>query len=225
MCFSETIAPPRVSPRQPASSISRHAWWPGGLAKVDPPVRARIGCEASRAARISSIWRAIAAGSPGFAAEPRGDEDPVRIDLGVAVGQPHPIRRDRVPDAAAVDDIGRDQHILELATIGAGIGSEPAADRAGDAGEEFEPGDPGLGGGQRDIQIERPGSGLDQLRPGIDCGKAAPEPHGDPLDAAVAHQQVRTDPDRRDRNIAPSLMTKMMNLTNSRCFNPLPVPG
>ena len=138
----------------------------------------------------------------GFAAEPREDENPVRIDLRVTVGQPHPLDRDRAPDAAAVDHVGRDQHVLELAAIGAGIGPEPAADRAGNAGQEFEAGDAGLGRGQRDVQIERPGPGLDQLRGRLDLGKAAPEPHDDAPDAAVTHQQVRADPDRRDRNIA-----------------------
>src|SRR5262249_7698335 len=48
VCFSETIAPPRVRPRQPARSISSHALWPAGLANVEPPVRARIGWLASR---------------------------------------------------------------------------------------------------------------------------------------------------------------------------------
>src|SRR5579862_9661225 len=41
-CFSDTIAPPRWKPRQPAWSISCHALWPAELAKVEPPVRARI---------------------------------------------------------------------------------------------------------------------------------------------------------------------------------------
>src|SRR5229473_2193629 len=64
-CFSETMAPPRVRPRQPARSISSQALWPGGLAKVEPPVRARIGCDDSRAAWISPMRRPIAAASPG----------------------------------------------------------------------------------------------------------------------------------------------------------------
>src|SRR5512146_2509882 len=63
-CFSETIAPPRLRPRQPAASISSQALRPGGLAKVEPPVRARMGWLSSRALWISFIRRAMASGSP-----------------------------------------------------------------------------------------------------------------------------------------------------------------
>src|SRR5665213_2410678 len=42
-CFSDTWALPRRRPRQPAASSSAQALWPGGLAKVDPPLRARTG--------------------------------------------------------------------------------------------------------------------------------------------------------------------------------------
>src|SRR5260221_4328407 len=63
-CFSETCAPPRVRPRQPARSVSSQALVPGGVAKVEPPVRARTGWLASRAAWISSMRWPIAAGSP-----------------------------------------------------------------------------------------------------------------------------------------------------------------
>src|ERR1700733_9813888 len=66
-CFSETTAPPLVRPRQPAASISSHAFIPSGLRNVDPPVRARTGCDASRAAFISAMRAAISPGAPGIA--------------------------------------------------------------------------------------------------------------------------------------------------------------
>src|SRR5258708_20875105 len=44
------------------------------------------------------------------------------------------------------------QRILELAAVGAGIGPKAAADRAGNAGQEFQIGDAGISGGQRDIR-------------------------------------------------------------------------
>jgi hypothetical protein len=65
-CFSETCASPMRRPRQPALSISCHALWPGGLTKVEPPVRLR-GWESVRAASISAIRRAMASWSPGVA--------------------------------------------------------------------------------------------------------------------------------------------------------------
>jgi hypothetical protein len=64
-CFSLTCASPRRNPRHPAASISRHALSPGGFLKVEPPVRERRGCEASRSAAMRSISAAIAALSPG----------------------------------------------------------------------------------------------------------------------------------------------------------------
>src|SRR5262249_48042983 len=51
VCFSDTCAPPTLRPRQPARSISSQALWPGGLAKVEPPVRLR-GCDSTRATSI-----------------------------------------------------------------------------------------------------------------------------------------------------------------------------
>ena len=54
LCFSETCAPPSVRPRQPARSISSQALRPGGLAKVEPPVRLR-GWVSARAPSISAM--------------------------------------------------------------------------------------------------------------------------------------------------------------------------
>ena len=48
---------------------------PGGFLKVEPPVRARTGCVASRAARISAMRAAIAAASPGRGAQAGADHD------------------------------------------------------------------------------------------------------------------------------------------------------
>lgn len=63
-CSSETCAPPRRRPRQPAASISSQARAPGGLAKVEPPVRLRTGWVAPRCAVISAMRAWISAGSP-----------------------------------------------------------------------------------------------------------------------------------------------------------------
>ena len=73
----------------------------------------------------------------------------------MAIGKPHRRAIDHMVAAAAIERRRRNQHILDLAAIGAGVHAQPAADRAGDAGEEFEPGDPGLGRGQRHIEVER----------------------------------------------------------------------
>src|SRR6185312_361964 len=61
-CFSLTWAAPCISPRQPARSINCQAFWPGGFLKVEPPVLARMGWVASRAATNSSMRALIASG-------------------------------------------------------------------------------------------------------------------------------------------------------------------
>ena len=63
-CFSETCASPMRRPRHPASSISSQARRPGGLTKVEPPVRLR-GWDSVRAVSISAMRRAMASWSPG----------------------------------------------------------------------------------------------------------------------------------------------------------------
>ena len=102
---------------------------------------------------------------------------------------------------AAVDRLGLDQNILDLAAISAGIHSEAAADRAGNAGEEFEPGDAGLGRGERDVEIERSRPGANRFALGGDFCEAAAKPDRHAGNAAVADQKVRADADHRDRNI------------------------
>ena len=64
-CISETCAPPRRRPRQPAASISFQALLPGGFWKVEPPVFSRIGCAVSRWVCTSFIRARIASGVAG----------------------------------------------------------------------------------------------------------------------------------------------------------------
>ena len=86
-CFSLTCAPPRTRPRQPAASISSHAFMSGGLRKVEPPVRARTGCVASRLVRISAMRAAMLARSPGWARKRARTTTAPGGRLGMAVGE------------------------------------------------------------------------------------------------------------------------------------------
>ena len=63
--WAEMAPSPRRKPRQPAASTSAHALCPSGFLKVDPPVRERSGCDASRSAAIRSISAPIIVGAPG----------------------------------------------------------------------------------------------------------------------------------------------------------------
>ena len=63
-CFSETLAPPRPSPRHPARSISSQALTPGGFLKVLPPVGVRTGWVVRRVPWISAMRPVMASLSP-----------------------------------------------------------------------------------------------------------------------------------------------------------------
>ena len=60
-----------------------------------------------------------------------------------------------------------------LAAIGAGIHAQRAADRAGNAGQELEPGQRRLARRQRDVEVERAGAGHDLVAVDGDVGEAA----------------------------------------------------
>ena len=69
------------------------------------------------------------------------------------------------PDLLAVAaDAGRlDQHILGLGAIGAGVHAQRAADRAGNAEEEFQPAEIGRRRGLGDALVERGRAGADDI--------------------------------------------------------------
>jgi len=167
------------------------------------------GAAGARADRLRGLARRTdlvhAGGDRGgiarFAREPGGDEDPVLGRGRVAIGEPKLRRAHHVPPAGAIERHRLDQHILELAAIGAGIHPQRAADGTGDAAEEFEAGDAGLLAGEGDVEVERAGAGLDRGAVDADVDEAAAQPHHHTGDAAVAHQQVRGDADHRHRHV------------------------
>ena len=103
--------------------------------------------------------------------------------------------------AGTIDELGRDQHLGELAAIGAGIGREGAADGAGNAAQELEPGQRMIARGQRHVEVERAGARHHLVALDRDAGEAAHQADHHALDAAVAHQQVRADAQHRHRHV------------------------
>ena len=182
-CFSDTCAPPRVRPRQPAASISSHAFMSGGLRKVEPPVRARTGCEASRAARISAMRAAIAVRRAASRAQPGAHHDsPVRQPR-VAIGEGEIGRGKPALLAGARDDVRPVEARRDVAAIGAAVHHHRAADAAGNAGEEFQPGQPGRGGMFGHGHVERGGAG-DRRRRLRRRSRRSRAPAGSPRPAA-----------------------------------------
>ena len=168
-CFSETCASPIARPRQPARSISSHALRPGGLAKVEPPVRLR-GWDSARAdidlGDAPRNGELVAGRRP----QARRGEDPVRRARAVAIAErPSSAGVTGERTAGAIDGLGRDQHLRELAAVGAGIGREGAADRAGNAAQEFQPGQRMVARRQRHVEIGRAGARHDFVCPRPRC--------------------------------------------------------
>ena len=109
-----------------------------------------------------------------------------------------------------VDAARLDQRVLGLAAIGAAVHAQRAADRAGNAAKEREPGDAGLLRRARDLHVGHAGAGAD-ARVGLDLhvAEAAAEPDHHARHAAVAHDQVGAEPDDGDRNLGRQVLEEI----------------
>ena len=104
--------------------------------------------------------------------------------------------------ALRVDAARLDQHVLGLAAIGAGVHAQRAADGAGNAAQECEPGDAGLLRRPRDASVQHRRAGAMRMPSStVDLAEAAAEPDHDAGHAAVAHDQVGAEPDDGHRNV------------------------
>ena len=103
--------------------------------------------------------------------------------------------------AGAVECDRRNERILDFPAIGSGIHSHTAADRTGNAREEFEPTQPRIGRGEGDNAVESRGAGADFITLDFDCREPSPQSDHDASNAAVAHEEVRAYPDGGHRSI------------------------
>ena len=71
--------------------------------------------------------------------------------------------RDIVDFAGAVDGASRDQDVLDLRAVGAGVHSQRASDRAGYAGKELEATHFRRERAQRDVDVERAGACIERV--------------------------------------------------------------
>ena len=104
--------------------------------------------------------------------------------------------------ALPVDGARLDQHVLGFAAVRTGVHAQRAADRAGDAAIEGEPGDAGIGRRARELDVGHGRAGAEAMA-GLDCDlrEAAPQADDDARHAAVAHQQVGAEADHEDGQI------------------------
>jgi len=139
----------------------------------------------------------------GSAVEQPLGENPILRHAAVAVGELHRLERQHMNGAAAVDGAGLDQHLPGLAAVRAGVHAQGAADRSWHAAIEREAGDARICRRARELSIGHHGSDPQAVpRLDLDVREAAAETHDHALYAAVAHQQVRAEPDGHHRDVA-----------------------
>ncbi len=106
-------------------------------------------------------------------------------------------------DEGAIGDAERgdlDGHVLELAHVGAGVHDEPAADRAGNAAEKFDPAEVPAGGGVKQLAGRHASLDDDRGRPEAfqaAQGAGRDDQAANPL---VADEQIRAAADGGDRD-------------------------
>src|SRR5687768_6168078 len=85
-----------------------------------------------------------------MAAKGGADHDAARRQLAVAIAVADLGERDRLALARSQDQLALDQHVLDLAPIGAAVHADEAADGARNRAKELEAADPRVAGGRRD---------------------------------------------------------------------------
>src|SRR5262249_11597864 len=97
----------------------------------------------------------------GVAAQPHLDKDPSGVDPAMAIGKRHRSAVDHVAMPGPVQGCRRNEYVFDLCAVSARVHSQASADRAWDAGEEFQPRDTGSGRGGGDDAVERTRSDAD----------------------------------------------------------------
>ena len=120
----------------------------------------------------------------------------------MAIGEPQLGRAQLVPAAGRIERGDPLDHRGGLAAEGAGVHAHRAAQGAGDADEELEPGQSRPLGGDRDHAIGRAGADREAVAVDLDVGERPRQPDHDAVQPAVANQEIGGDADRRHRQIA-----------------------
>ena len=128
-------------------------------------------------------------------------KDPVRRRVGVAIGHAHLFRCGGHRGAAAVKAVGADGDVLELAAIGPGIHPQAPTNRAGNADQEFQPGQTLARRIACHIGIGCAGAGGDDIAVMADRLHMFAKPDHHAGNAAVTDQKVGPRADRQHRYV------------------------
>jgi hypothetical protein len=105
----------------------------------------------------------------------------------------------RHPDDFSIpEDIGPVEDFDGFAAVGSGVHVYGAADGAGDAGGELQPGEAAGGGGISEDRVEDASIGGDAVPVELHVRKRLGEPDGEAADAAIEDEDVRAAPEDGD---------------------------
>ncbi len=168
---------------------------------MEPPVRARTGCDgfARRADLRHARGDRVGLATP--RAQPGAHDDSAVRQTRMAIGEGEIGRGKPALFAGARDDVRPVETRRDVAAIGAAVHHHGAADAAGNAGEEFQPGQSGRGGMFGDGHVERGGAGDHAVRFGTDRTEAAGQTDHDAGQSAVADDQIRAGADHVHRDV------------------------
>ncbi|CAH1666455.1 hypothetical protein CHELA20_52095 [Hyphomicrobiales bacterium] len=124
----------------------------------------------------------------------------------MAVGKPHVRGTQLMAVPRPVKRARADQGVGRLAAIGAAVHAQRAAYRTGNAAQEGKPVDAGLRRHARHLDVRRGRTCTHMVtRLNHDLAEALAEPHHDAGHAAIAHEEVRSQPDDDERQLARRL--------------------
>ena len=140
-------------------------------------------------------------------------------------GQPARSRRRSTTSA-------RTRIVAPVAAVGARVHPDAAAGRAGDRAGELEPAEPGVARAVEADRVRRAAAGDEQRRPRRSTAASSPASRSDErVDAVVGGEQVRAEPDGRDREPALGAPTRsacsssatVAGSANARAGPPVPI--
>ena len=202
-CIGEITAPPIRWPFSPHASSIRPApsSWSGFL-KTLPKVRLFVGWVALRCAISSAHGRLDLLRRPRRRAGTRPRRRPRRArrsEERYASPRPCGVIQASPSD---VNDVGADEDLRPVAAVGARVHPDAAAGRAGDRARELEAAEAGRARVVEADGVRRAAAGDQQLALDAHRGEVAGQPEHERVDALVGREQVRAEPDRRDRELA-----------------------
>ena len=203
-CRGEMTAPPIRYPFSPQLSSMRPApSSPGGFLKTEPKVRLFVGCVAlRRATRSATVALDLARRAAATRRYSTARDDLTGRELGVPVREAELVRRQPAAPVAPRRRARARGSRAQSAAVGAGVHPHAAAGRARDRAGELEAAEPADAGAVEADRVRRAAARARSVAVDLDRRELPRETDDERVDAVVRGEQVRAEPDRRDRHVA-----------------------